>query len=85
MRLDEISRLHILFLVLGQNLTYLGQVKGQIFAKNDIFLSLHAHSGVSMCRSDLKPSPACSPFNSEPYKVLLLYPAAIFSIRSAPK
>ena len=37
MRLDEISRLHILFLVLGQNLTYLGQVKGQIFAKNDIF------------------------------------------------
>ena len=49
------------------------------------FLSLHAHSGVSMCRSDLKPSPACSPFNSEQYKVLLLYPAAIFSIRSAPK
>ena len=29
------------------------------------FLDLHAHSGVSMCRSDLKPSPACSPFNSE--------------------
>ena len=29
------------------------------------FLTLHAHSGVSMCRSDLKPSPACSSFNSE--------------------
>ena len=37
MRLDEISRLHILFLVLGQYLTQLGQVKGHIFAKSDIF------------------------------------------------
>ena len=36
-RLDEISRMHILFLVLNQHLTSLGQVKGQIFAKNDIF------------------------------------------------
>ena len=47
------------------------------------FLDLHAYSGVSMCRSDLKPSPACSPFNSEQDGVLLLYPAAIFSIRSS--
>ena len=37
MRLDEISRLHILFLFPGQYLTWLGQVKGQIFAKSDIF------------------------------------------------
>ena len=36
-RLDEISRLHVLFLVLGQHLTKLGQVKGQIFAKTDTF------------------------------------------------
>ena len=39
MRLDEISRLHILFLVLGQHLTPLCQVKGQIFAKNYIFFN----------------------------------------------
>ena len=32
MRLDAISRLHILFLELGQRLTQLGQVKGQILA-----------------------------------------------------
>ena len=38
-----------------------------------------------MCRSDLKHSPACSSLNSEQDRVLLLYPAAIFSIRSAPK
>ena len=38
-----------------------------------------------MCRSDLKPSPACSPFNSEQDRVFWLYPVAIFSIRSAPK
>ena len=49
------------------------------------FFALHAHSGVSMCRSDLKPSPACYSFNSEQDRMLLLYPAAIFSIRSAPK
>ena len=50
------------------------------------FLTLHAHRGVSMCRSDLKLSPACSLlFNSEQDRVLLLYPIAIFSIRSAPK
>ena len=49
------------------------------------FLALHAHSGVSMCRSDLKPSPACSSFNSEQDRMFLLYPVAIFSIRSAPK
>ena len=34
------------------------------------FLALHAHSGVSMCRSDLKPSPECSPFNSKQDRVL---------------
>ena len=62
MRLDGISRMHILFLVLGQHLISLDQVKGQIFAKIDIF-ALHAHSGVNMRRSDLKPSPACSLFN----------------------
>ena len=49
------------------------------------FLALHAHSGVSVCRSDLKPSPACSSFNSEQERVFLLYPVAIFSISSAPK
>ena len=37
MRLDGISRMHILFLVLGQHLISLDQVKGQIFAKIDIF------------------------------------------------
>ena len=49
------------------------------------FLALHGHSGVSMRRSDMKPSPACSSFNSEQDRVFLLYPVAIFSIRSAPK
>ena len=49
------------------------------------FLALHADRSVSMCRSDLKPSPACSSFNSEQDRVFLLYPVAIFSIRSAPK
>ena len=39
------------------------------FRENRHFLDLHAHSGKSMCRSDLKPSPACSPFNSEQYRV----------------
>ena len=63
MRLDEISLLHILFLVLGQHLTSLGQIKDKIFAKNK-FLALHAHSSVNMCRIDLKPLPACSLFNS---------------------
>ena len=62
MRLDGISRMHILFLVLGQHVISLDQVKGQIFVKIDIF-ALHAHSCVNMRRSDLKPSPACSLFN----------------------
>ena len=44
--------------------------------------ALHAHSGVSMCRRDLKPSPACSSLNFEQDRVFLLYPVAIFSIRS---
>ena len=35
-----------------------------------------------MCRIDLKPSPACSPFNSEQDSVLLLYPVTTGSIRS---
>ena len=54
MRLDEISRLHILFLVLDQHMTSLDHVKGQTLVKMT-FLALHAHSGVSMRRSDLKP------------------------------
>ena len=37
MRLDGISRMHILFLVLAQHLISLEQVKGEIFAKIDIF------------------------------------------------
>ena len=37
MRLDGISRMHILFLVLGQHLISLDQVKGKILAKIDIF------------------------------------------------
>ena len=48
------------------------------------FLALHAHSCVSMCRIDPKPSPACYPFNSEQDSVLLLYPVTTCSIRSAP-
>ena len=36
-----------------------------------------------MCRSDMKPLPACSPFNSEQDRVFILYPVAIFSTRSA--
>ena len=63
MRLDGISRMHILFLVLGQLLISSDQVKGQIFEKIDIFFALHAHNGVNMYRNDLKPSPACSLFN----------------------
>ena len=43
---------------------------------------MHAHSGVSMSRSDLKSLSACSLFNSEQDRVLLLYPVAIFSICS---
>ena len=39
------------------------------FRENRHFWDLHAHSGKSMCRSDLKPSPACSPFNSEQDRV----------------
>ena len=53
MRLDKFSRLHILFLVLRQHLTSSGQGKGQIFTKKMTFLYLQAHSGVSMCYSDL--------------------------------
>ena len=70
MRLDEISRLHILFLVLRQHLTSLGKVKGQISAKNDVS-PLHAHSDEPMRRSDLEPWPTCSPFNYEQYRVSL--------------
>ena len=46
------------------------------------FLALHAHSGVSMRRSDLKPSPACSSSNCEQDRVFLLYPVAIFQNRN---
>ena len=68
------SRDYTHFLVLGHQLTSLGQVKYQIFAKIS-FLALHAHSSVSMCRSDLKPSPFiftyCIPLQYLAYVVLL--------------
>ena len=38
------------------------------------FFALHAHSGVSMCRRDLKPSPACSSLNSEQDRVFYCIP-----------
>ena len=56
-----------------------------IFLRKMTFLALHAHSGISIYRSGLKPSPTCSLFNSEQDRVLLLYPVATFSIRSASK
>ena len=38
-----------------------------------------------MCRIDLKPSPACSPFNSEQDSVLLLYPQHVaYVVNSIP-
>ena len=58
--------------------------KSNILEKWDV-LAIHAHTGVRMCRSDLKTSPACSLFNSQQVSVLLLYTVAIFIIRSVPK
>ena len=82
MRLDEISRFHILFFGPRSTFDLVRSGQRSNFSEKFHFLDLHAHSGVSMCRSELKPSPACSPFNSEQDRVLLLYSVAIFSIRS---
>ena len=40
------------------------------FREKLYYLALHAHSGVSMCHSDLKPSPEYSPFNYKQDRVL---------------
>ena len=61
--LAEYSRL-VVFLVLGQYLTQLWQVKGQIFGNSMIFFTLRVHISKIIYRSGMKPSPACSPFNS---------------------
>ena len=61
--LAEYSRLVVLFLVLGQYLTQLWQVKGQIFWNSMIFL-LRVHNSKTIYRSGMGPSPSCSPFNS---------------------
>ena len=62
--LAEYSRVVVLFLVLGQYLTQLWQVKGQIFGNSAIFLVSRVHISKTIDRSGRKPSPACSPFNS---------------------
>ena len=77
MRLVEISRLHM-FLVLGQHLTSLDQVKGQIFAKNDI-VWLYTLLAAWVCVAaiwNLHQRVPCSILNKV---VLLLYPVATFS------
>ena len=63
--LAEYSRLVVLFLVLGQYLTQIWQVKGQFFG-NSIIFQLHESISAKLpiYRSVMKPSPACSPFNS---------------------
>ena len=62
--LAEYSRLVVLFLVIGQYLTQLWQVKGQILRNYILFSTLRVHISKTVYRSDMKPSPACSPFNS---------------------
>ena len=62
--LAEYSRLVVLFLVLGQYLTQLWQVKGQIFGNSMIFQLYRVHISKTIYRSGMGPSPACSPFNS---------------------
>ena len=62
--LAEYSRLVVLFLVLGQYLTQLWQVKGQIFTNSMIFSTSRVDGIKTIYRSGMKPSPACSPFNS---------------------
>ena len=62
--LAEYSRLVVLFLVLGQYLTQLWQVKGQIFAKFYDFSTLRVHISKTIHCSGMGLSPACSPFNS---------------------
>ena len=75
--------LAIAHIVFGPRSTFDLVMSGQRYNFRDKwhFLDLHARSGKSICRSDLKSSPACSLFNSEQDGVLLLYPVAIFSIR----
>ena len=54
------------FFILGQYMTQLWEAKGQIFAKPGIFqLYFIILKKKTIDRSDLKPSPTCSPFNSE--------------------
>ena len=62
--LAEYSRLVVLFMVLGQYLTKLWQVKSQIFGNFMIFLTLRDRISKTIYRSGMGPSPACSPFNS---------------------
>ena len=85
MRLNEISRLHVFFFSPRSIFDLVTSGQRQNFREKLYFLDFHAYSGVSMCRSDLKPSPACSLFSAKQDRVLLLYPVAKFSIRSAPK
>ena len=45
-------------------MTQLWQVKCQIFGNSMIFQLYRVHISKTIYRSDMKPSPACSPFNS---------------------
>ena len=60
--LAEYSRLVVLFLVLGQYVTQLWQVKGQIFRNSMIFQFYESVSVKLSNRSGMQPSPAYSPF-----------------------
>ena len=67
LRLDEYSRLVYSFLTLGQYLTQLWRVKGQIsaiFRENLSFSTFKAHIHETMKDSDMGFSPACFPDNS---------------------
>ena len=43
------------------------------FRKIDNFSNFNAYISKTINRSDLKPPPACSPFNSEQYRALLQF------------
>ena len=60
------------FLVLGQYLTQLCEVKCQCFAKSTIF-QIYISIFKNISRSELKLSSACSPFNSPQNKVSSLF------------
>ena len=60
-------------------------VKGQIFAKLAIFLTLRQYILKSINRSDIKLSPACSPFNSVRSYVSLKFLDGIFAAHSVPE